>query len=338
MLVFKIFFAMLILLVSIASAAKSDFSKSLYCNDYADSIQKYACLTEHAVQGIKWVYESSGIKLTDDETRILQAIEAMNLIQNIASAGRYAYLKHTQREFKSPLMHEQNVCLQNSFGICGNHQYLFVEILKHLGLSVRPVDFYYSFNHENHNHAAAEIYVNDHWAFFDITWGGFWVQHDLFTPLSLEAILKRKGTLIAGSNSWYIAKNHLNRVKHYPDVFSYLHGKDLQILRNKSGILRIRFKNGEADFNHLPNYFGKSENGRSLKIKFQNPAALQALLHIENIGGYCEHSYIKAGSQRFTIVKGSSRLVIPPNGLLEIEGKDPICYLVIKNLKEIAWS
>lgn len=69
------------------------------------------------------------------EVAVFKAIEAMNLVQNIAGSGRYSYLVHTQTyfapppsglkpttsAFEPPSMDNQDICLTHSFGICCNN-------------------------------------------------------------------------------------------------------------------------------------------------------------------------------------------------------------------------
>lgn len=143
------------------------FGQNIYCEGFSSAIEKYACLTEHAAKGIELTYASNGIILKPYEVSIFKAIEAMNLIQNIAGSGRYAYLLYKQTyfvtppnifkpptgKFEPPSMENQDICLINSFGICGNHQFLFIAILKFIGVEARSIDFYYSVNHQRISHA-----------------------------------------------------------------------------------------------------------------------------------------------------------------------------------------
>jgi hypothetical protein len=328
------------------------FSQNLYCDDMSSSIEKYACLTEHAAKGIEFVYASSGIILKPYEVAVFEAIEAMNLVQNIAGSGRYAYLKYMQAHFKRPpsvfrpttdafeppAMENQDACLRDSFGICGNHQFLFVAILQLLGVEARPVDFYYSLNGHRYSHAAAEIKINDHWGYFDITWGSYWLQSpdDPLSVESLEDVLAGKGKQMLSNNSWYVATRHSFSLLGLPGIFSYLNAKDVQILRNKGGRFVLSFNQGHVDFSDQPSYFGTPPEYSPLKMQLSaNAPSGDASIDISGIGGDCAQSCMKVGSKCYPIIHGTTRITIAPNAIIEIEGEDRVCYAVISSLNKI---
>ena len=164
----------------------ANFATNPYCEDIKDPIDKFACWTEQAVEGIKL----SSTSLSQREVSVFKAIEAMNLVQNTAGAGRYSFLKH-QKGFVKTTMDEQSSLLTKGIGICGHHQHLFVEILKRAGVDARPVDFYYTDKSgKRGGHAAAEVKIGEKWIYFDITWGSFWVikNNDLSTLMPLDEV------------------------------------------------------------------------------------------------------------------------------------------------------
>lgn len=327
------------------------FDQNIYCEGLS-AIEKYACLTEHAAKGIELAFPLNGVILKPYEVSVFKAIEAMNLVQNIAGSGRYAYLKHSQTyfvpppsvfkpptgKFEPPSMDNQDICLTNGFGICGNHQFLFIAILKLIGVEARAVDFYYSVKGQRKNHAAAEVKINNTWRYFDITWGSYWLNNpsDLLSVESLEDILNGQGKQMINNNSWYVAATHNLSLQGLPNVFSYLNASDLQILRDKGGVLLISFNNGIADFSNQPNYFGKTREYTPLKIKLSgNAPSGDAIMDISGFGGDCKQSCMKVGSRCYPVINGKSRVYISPNSVIEIEGKDSICYAVIGSLKVI---
>lgn len=338
----KIFFPLIFLLLVLVSfflhfkIAHSDIlDKKKYCNDTHQPIEKYACLVEHASKGISLDFEAAGMSLSTSQISILKAIEAMNLVQNIAGSGRYAYL-HRTGNLNIPNEREQDICLINGFGICGNHQLLFIDILKKTGVKAKPVDFYYSINGLRQSHAAAEVYTGNKWVYFDITWGSYWLSDakDLFSLESLDEVLDNKGIQITGNNSWYVATIHKFSKLGIPNIFSYLKAEDLQVLKNKGGDLIIALNDGKADFSDRPNYFGKPPIYSPIKLKLsKDTPSAEAIIDIVGIGGDCKDSYIKVNSKHLPIKAGETVIHISPNTTIEIEGDYKICYGVLAGLK-----
>lgn len=136
------------------------------------------------------------------------------------------------------------------------------------------------------------------------------------------------------NNSWYVAEAHSFSLLGLPSVFSYLNAEDLQILRDKGGILLISFNNGVADFSNLPNYFGKTKEHSPLKIKLSgNAPSGEAIIDISGYGGDCKQSCMKIGPKCYPVILGKTRVDISPNSVIEIEGNDRICYAVVASLK-----
>lgn len=309
--------------------ASEFFNSNIECEGL-DTVDKYACLTEHAVKGIEYTFAKAKIHLQPDEISILKAIETMELVQNIASSGRYLYKKYNSN-FSPPSMLNQDLCLSQYFGICGNHQFLFIEILKRIGVKARSVDFYYSINNKKFSHAAAEIKTKNQWVYFDITWGSIWADqpNNYFKLKSIHDILKGKGNRITSINSWHVAQIQLHQ-----DMFSYLTAKDMQLLIDKGGIIVVKFFNNAVDFSHRPNYFGKTLEHPPLKIKIVGLAnTKRAFIHLSKIGGKCNSSFMRVGSKRYPIIKGEIEVSLSPNAIIEVEGKDNLCYPVIGSIK-----
>ena len=306
--------------------AKS-FQTQQPCNDSPDEITRYACLVNQAAQG-----SATQFTQADDNLDVVKAIETMNLVQNIASSGRYSFLQH-DKNFHRPDMPEQQLCLTNGFGICGNHQHLFIAILKKAGVQARPVDFYYYSNGKRANHAAAEVKIGKQWVYFDVTWGSFWIKdaEHLFSLLSLEDILQHKGLQITGTNTWYLTRKYFYDQMKEPGVFSYLTQKELQILKDKGGELLIGFDDGKVNFASLPNYIGAA-NGEPLNMKFskQTPTT-EATLKISGIGGACKKSNLKINQNLYPVKIGETKIKIAPNAIMSIAGNHT-CYAVIEEL------
>ncbi|MDX1837990.1 transglutaminase domain-containing protein [Legionella taurinensis] len=304
----------------------------LFCQ-YKDAFKQHACLIEHAVQGINYSLNNT---LSRNEMDIYRALEAMNLIQNIAGSGRYNYLTLTSEKSVALSMNEQSLMLKRGYGICGNHQVMFLQIMELLKVKARPVDFYYTdINGQSCNHAAAEVKIGKKWRYFDITWGSIWVKekNNLSTLLSLEDVLDKKGKRMSGLNSWYL---HFTYPRLVGDPLEYLTAKPLQILRNKGGLLTVPVVNNQAAFDGLPKYIGKTSSSSPLSMKFKDiPHSMEAIIDVQGKGGLCTKSAIETASGHYAIQLGKSLIQVAPGSELAIKGDDAYCYAVINNVEFI---
>lgn len=324
---------LMLLLGFMLDVSASTFDTNPYCKNIEDSIDKYACWTEQAAHGIKLSLPS----LTEREMSIFKAIEAMNLVQNIASSARYSFYLNSDEEFMAPTMSEQILSLNRGIGICGNHQHIFIEILKRIGERVRPVDFYYlDARGKRNSHAAAEVKVGDKWIYFDITWGSYWALqgNDFNTLLSLDEIREGKGARFGGNNSWYLRSIYAQTENYSNNLFEYLVGNKVQTLRNKGGQLSVKIQSGIANFSHIPNYVGKAVNAAPLVItltgKFESGTAV---LDIAGVGGACKKSRLQVNDDRYPVVAGDTEIQIANNTKISIKGEDDICYAVISDIQ-----
>jgi hypothetical protein len=301
-----------------------------YCHYPKDLITKYACLAEHQVKDIRFIHFSPSERI------IIRAIEVMNLLQTMLGAGRYANDVFLHGQFNIS-MSNQTFFLKNHLGICGNHQYLFNAILNKMGIQTRAVDFYYSVLGRMQNHPATEVWNGKKWLYFDVSWGSYWLENDNsnFLLLSLKEIMDGYGKRMTNLNAWYLAMSEYNKKNGKSDVFDYLKAKNTQILKNKGGLLSISFVNANLSLAGLPNYIGRAVNTDSLawKLVGQFPRTW-AVLIIENIGGDCSYSRIKIGAKSFPVMKGVYPFQLTKDTIIKIEGKDAVCYAIVKEIKK----
>lgn len=315
---------------------------ALYCLQ-SDAIAKTACMTKHAIYPILGVNnEINSINelnaMDTDKAKIYMAIEAMNLIQNNAGSGRYSYIHSVQKDaFKKLSLTEQSKMLERGYGICGNHQLMYMEVMKQLGIDARFIDFYFKNSQgKTNNHAAIEVKLKDKWAYFDVTWGSFWLEKngDLSTILSIEEVLAGKGTRVSGTNTWYLYAQSLTRGNSDVNPLLYLQGKNLQILRGKGGQLAIDIKDGKADFTDIPKHFGKRTIYSELKIKFNNiPSPKAAIVKIGAAAGSCKNSVIQINNTAFPVIKSQIATTLSSKTIISIEGSDDDCYAVISKVE-----
>lgn len=326
-----IFLGLLISVVSPVLAGKLE--TNLYCQ-YKDAFKQNACMTEHAVQGIN---HSLGDNLSKDDLDIYRALEAMNLVQTLAGSGRYNYLASTSQGALALPMNEQSQMLKRGYGICGNHQAMFLEIMKLLNVEARSVDFYYIDAQEHPcSHAAAEVKIANKWRYVDITWGSIWVKekNNLSSLLSLEEVLNHEGQVMSGINSWYL---HFKYPRFVSDPLEYLQSKRLQILRNKGGLLIVPLVNNQVKLDGLPKYIGaNSLTAQPLRMKFDNlPYPMEAIVDIQGWGELCLQSFIKTSSGVYPVQLGKTLIKIEPDSELGITKADEVCYAVIRDIELI---
>src|SRR5262245_31284041 len=93
-------------------------SKSAFCGS-GHTMERYACLTEAAAKGA--IADGLGMK---DKPAYL-ALATVQIVQTLASSARYRAWMDDKR-FALPTSARQEICLDEGFGICGNHMLLFV--------------------------------------------------------------------------------------------------------------------------------------------------------------------------------------------------------------------
>ena len=139
--------------------------KNFDCNSFT-ALKKYSCLSYQTAKAFN-------TNVTTLDFKIMYAIEAMNLTQNIVSSARYSVMKRELKENFVDPGQDVEFCLTHGYGICGNQSRVFRALLKEVGIKSRAVEFYYLKNDVRANHVAVEAFIEDKWRYFDSTWGGF---------------------------------------------------------------------------------------------------------------------------------------------------------------------
>lgn len=107
---------------------------------------------------------------------------AMDYVVGHVSTGAYGYLELVYGETPGgpdlPSYYEGiNTILASQTGICVHAERTFAAIVKALGFRVRDIGFdYVDLNGKPGAHAAAEVYYDGGWHFFDPTFGQFWTD------------------------------------------------------------------------------------------------------------------------------------------------------------------
>lgn len=312
-------------------AARS--SESPFCTQ-TDLMDRYACYTEHAADGILLISESGGQPPPSGQREIFMVLEAMNLVQDTASSARYAWYQHQLGiAFTPPNSTEQEVCLDSGFGICGNHQLVFLELMQRVGVPARPVNFWYTDTalNERANHAAVEVQISGKWRYVDVTWGTIWLRKkdDPLSALSVEEVLKGEGVRLTGStNTWYIVQR-----QHNVDPFSYLRARDLQVTRS-GGTLKLQLSCEPETFNGLPNYVGTPPNSDALSYSVTKSKAGGSLEIAVAGTSMCENSRLMVGNQSFSIAPNTvlKAAYDDTETSIHVVGEDENCYVVLSSM------
>lgn len=300
----------------------------------ADLLDRFACYAEHAADGVQLLSRGTGQVSPPGEREIFMVLEAMNLTQDMASSARYAWYQHQLgAAFTPPDSADQGICLDNGFGICGNHQSVFLELMAKVGVPARPVNFWYTDTklNERANHAAAEVKIAGKWRYVDITWGTMWLQRkrDPLSALSVEEVLKGEGWRLTGStNTWYLAQRQRNI-----DPFSYLYESDVQITRS-GGTLVLHLSNKPETFIGLPNYVGKPPNSDPLSFVVRQPKAGGRLEIVVSGASICTKSKLMVGDQAFEIESGTvlNATYDKREVSVRVVGADENCYAVFASM------
>lgn len=297
-------------------------------------MDRFACYAEHAADGVLLMNDGAGHPRIAGQREIFMVLEAMNLVQDTASSARYAWYQHQLGvKFVPPNSTEQEVCLDGGFGICGNHQLVFLDLMSKVGVPARPVNFWYTDKglNERANHAAVEVEIAGKWRYVDVTWGTIWLRakHDPLSALTLEEVLKGEGKRLTGAtNTWYLVQRQ-NQI----DPFSYLQASDVQVTRS-GGTLKLQLSDQPEMFNGLPNYVGSPPDNDALSytVRSRKPGGQ---LEIAVSGtSTCGNSKLMVGDQAFDI---SPNTVIDaafdkPELKVQVVGSDEACYVVLTSM------
>jgi hypothetical protein len=290
-----------------------------------DTFDKYACLIDAAARGA-----------VGDNMSLLPAYDAiatMQTVQTIASTARASYWSSG---LTYPAMDKQELCLEEGFGICGNHQQLFIELMKRLGVPVREVGFYFYDAAGRETHAAAEFLLKGKWRYIDITWGSVWLmdRSDLGSILSTDEVRQGKGVRLTSElDPWYVAVRSAGG-----DPFAYL-GPNVEVVTAGEGTVTVPLIDNSpeqtADFSSTPKYVGDAlPDGEHRRLSLKVPLKQAALLKItvSGVAGSCGHSRIMVGSFEAPVSIGTISAPAAGAVTIQIHGDDDSCYAVLKGI------
>jgi hypothetical protein len=153
-----------------------------------------------AVEQVRREVDYSDLTLGPDSPMPREALiahAAMSYVVGHVSAPGYGYMNVLLNQ--QPIPTAEGALAAGS-GICGHAALTFAAIVKHFGLKVRSVQFYYADG--VNNHISAEVFYDGEWHYYDPTWGAYYVQGG--RVLSIEqarqhadprSVLRQNGTL-----------------------------------------------------------------------------------------------------------------------------------------------
>ena len=222
----------------------------------------------------------------------LYGLATMNHVQSRLSPLNYSILVKANK--KPPLNTEE--CLALEAGICGSQVQAFLAIVKQFGIRARPVEFYLrgSIPAKNHSHICAEVFYDDGWHFFDVTWGTFYRRPDgkvdglmSWTEIR-QANDPRNLATTNRSDLWY-QQWCAARL----DPFEYVDWSEMDVLTGRTGTIHLRAtldpKRRLLVYTptHQPNYVGRNSSNTdtgSVKVQLMGTGQKPVTLVIDVLG------------------------------------------------------
>ncbi len=234
------------------------------------------------------------------------AVAIMNGVQTRLSSLNYAILN--QQGKPTPTTTEE--CLALRAGICGNHIAAFLTVAEQLELRARPVEFYIAGTSpaKNSSHICVEVYYNQRWHLFDVTWGTYYVlQNDV---ASIDQIRKsgttsRDWAVTNESDLWYLQWKDAGH-----DPLVYVDHMHVDILRGRKGTIRLRPNKQTYTPIHQPNFVGlntKNQDYGAIEVQLQDSLAESTIVELEVLG--------KAGNGTVVISDGKQQTRLPMSAL-----------------------
>lgn len=305
--------------------------------DLADAYENIACLAHDAViklQGSTW---------SENDVRIGMAIETAALIQRIASSGRYS-LYVGAFGVETPAYAENHLCIENFFGICGNHQKIFEETMKFLDIETRKVSIYFHDRHgKRHNHAASEFLIDGTWRYIDITWMAFFLddEADLETIMSFDDVLStswnhlERRLVINQTDSWLMSHDRSGA-----DIFAYLKADDDQyilIQKGNSGEMALEIDDVET-FEHVPKYLGASISGDDMTLHLRKRNQRHEFYNFKVKATHCPKGepILDVDGEAYKMKEGDNLIPIDGRQRITVDhAPGAICYVMFDRIERV---
>ena len=234
------------------------------------------------------------------------AVAIMNGVQARLSSINYAILKRQGK----PIPNTTEDCLALRAGICGNHIAAFLTVADQLGLRTRPVEFYIAgpAPAQNTSHICVEVYYNQRWHLFDITWGTYFVLHNNVASIDdiRESGTKSRDWAVSNeSDLWYLQWKDAGH-----DPLVYVDHMHVDILRGRKGTIRLRPNQQTYTPVHQPNFIGlntKDEDYGAIRVQLLDTVTGSNTIELEVLG--------KAGNGTVVLSNGKHQTRLPMSTL-----------------------
>ena len=234
------------------------------------------------------------------------AVAIMNGVQARVSSLNYAILKQQGK----PTPNTPEECLAQRAGICGNHIATFLTVADQLGLRARPVEFYIAGTSPTNNtsHICVEVYYSQQWHLFDVTWGTYFLfQNNVASidPIRKAGIKSRHWAVTNESDLWYLQWKDAGH-----DALIYVDHADVDILRGRAGVIRLRPETQIYTPTHQPNFVGlnsKKQDYGAIQVQLLDTVVGSTMIALEILG--------KAGSGTVVLSNAKQQTRIPMSTL-----------------------
>ncbi len=213
-----------------------------------------------AVEQLNEEVQQLSLRSPNTQRDFIAAVSLMNYIQRNVSPLRYSVLAAA----KKPLPTSVNQCLTSGAGICGSQVACFLQLALSLNLRARPVEIYFhgATPNDNSSHIGVEVFFDNRWNFFDVTWGTYFQQENQtisFADVRKAGPQSRRWAVTNQTDQWFL---HWKRAG--LDPLTYIDAPQIDILYGHKGTIRIHQNpdtagsTTEAEFKpvHQPTFIG----------------------------------------------------------------------------------
>jgi len=276
------------------------FIFSVFC--LGSNAQSQTTETERFVNDIQSQVAQLSQRSNTLAKEFVTAVAIMNGVQARLSSLNYAILK--QQGKPTPKTTEE--CLTLRAGICGNHIAAFLTVADQLGLRSRPVEFYIAGPSpaQNASHICAEVYYNQQWHLFDVTWGTYFVFQNNVASIDQIRQFRAKSRDWAVTNEsdlWYLQWKDAGH-----DPLVYVDHMPVDILRGRKGTIHLRPDKQIYKPVHQPNFVGrntKNPDYGSIGVQLVDTAVGSTIVELQVVG--------KAGNGMIVLSNGKQHTRLP---------------------------
>lgn len=225
----------------------------------------------------------------DDNSPIeyFKALETMSFVHLQVNPYIWQYIYETTGE--QVIGAEQG--LYKHAGLCGNQGLVFVELMQAQNVPTRTIQVYSIDAINGNNHVMAEVYFNNKWNLFDVTYATFFrqssgvLQHEL---LSFEEVCQTANyNDISVANCSSSVYQMLKRIK--GDVYPWAHSTTKDVVISGIGTIHLKELNGSYSLANIPNYIGKywnlyDKNYGDIRYHLNTVSGSKIYLNIAGIG------------------------------------------------------